>query len=77
MLLIIFLSVLLETRETLEKLISSKRPIVPAPGNQETASELSDANEGVLRNKSDPVIDITPIVDQQLNQLHEKLAGSF
>ncbi|XP_074096613.1 uncharacterized protein LOC141525844 [Cotesia typhae] len=63
-----------ETKEAIEKLISSKRPIVPAPRNQETASELSDANEGILRNKSDPVIDITPIVDQQLNQLHEKLA---
>ncbi|XP_057340514.1 uncharacterized protein LOC130677691 isoform X3 [Microplitis mediator] len=64
-----------DTIDALEKQIKTRRVAVPAPRNQETASELSDPNESSARKKTTPNFDINPVVNQQLEQLKAKLAA--
>lgn len=67
----------LETIPELEKQIASRRIITPALRNQETASELSDINDGNSKPKATVNFEINPVVDQQLEQLRAKLAVRF
>lgn len=68
---------LLETISKLEKLIASRRITVPASRNQETASDMSDHNESNSKPKATLNFEINPAVNQQLEQLRNKLAVSF
>ncbi|KAH0546773.1 uncharacterized protein LOC123268730 [Cotesia glomerata] len=71
------LAVLIYVEETiteLEKLIASRRTIVPTLRNLETASEMSDNNESNSKPKVTLNFKINPAVNQQLEQLRTKLA---